>query len=495
MDPQKHFSFIELLEEQLAKMPKEVHSVSNGNRVRIIDTPHVWGKPMTEDGVKEGALASVGDLAKTVKQIIGGATVKVDIVSLNPPGGLFETAVWEGLEQIAQSGKQVLVRFLFGYVPFRDTVTKFTSSLADFCQVKAFPMNKMTILIGQLYQYLNPSWNHAKIVAADGAVAVVGGHNLWDNAYGQYPPVHDISVQVIGPAAADAQKFADFIWCNGGTNLVVHQIGGNYKRAELDAGAARNQVTVPRLDLPGPAHGKAPDWPAGRILSLGRAGTIGNSGYNASDIAKRLIIKNAQRSLKICQQDLLFLGMNADGEHLVCDWIAEAMIANPGLTVQIIVSPIGASGGGDQYSWGCGAIYTYQFITRQLYLKSGADLRIIDKLTSRLQVAPFCFTAVSFDQEGTDYCWPGARHVSRFGPRDKIPRGDYAPAPGNHSKVYLADDYAYYVGSDNLYPHNLAEFGYLIEGDPVAMFIADYWNKVWKYSEPHVVTDEMKGPL
>ncbi len=67
------------------------------------------------------------------------------------------------------------------------------------------------------------------------------------------------------------------------------------------------------------------------------------------------------------------------------------------------------------------------------------------------------------------------------------------PAPGNHAKFILADDKAAYVGSDNLYPHRLAEFGYLIEGEAAEDLLVNYWQKLWPYAQRNIVHDEERG--
>src|SRR5690606_15302562 len=211
-------------------------------------------------------------------------------------------------------------------------------------------------------------------------------------------------------------------------------------------------------------------------------------------------IKHAQKTLRICQQDLLFLSSTKLANHQVCHWIAEALIASPGLQVQIVVSPIDGSGGGQQYSWGSGAIGTYRALQKILLKKLAEQAHAIPdafpQALQRLQVAPFCFTDVKFTAEGEDYKWPDVPEklqAFRFNPRNSLvrqnPNNKKPPAPGNHAKFYLADDSVYYVGSDNLYPHNLAEFGYLVEGDSVAD-LRKNWDHVWKYSSPHVVTEE-----
>jgi hypothetical protein len=300
-------------------------------------------------------------------------------------------------------------------------------------------------------------------------------------------------VQVIGQAAADTQNFVNWLWQQGGNLLEVRKITPAYKTESLPAGPSRNQTCV--IDLRHDHYSPIPDtgqrWCDGRVLTLGRGGLLGG---NASDVAKETLIRGARHSLKICQQDLFFTGFTKVEDHKVCQWIADALLATPALEVSIVVSPKNAAAYGAQYSWGHGASGTFaglkDIITAKVKQRS-SDLTAADGVLKRLHVAPFCFTEVYFKAEGTDYEWPDAPSTSvigRFEPGSMTPTVlGFQPAPGNHAKVYIADDACYYVGSDNLYPHNLAEFGFLIEGDSVVDLLQNYWNQVWKYSGPREV--------
>lgn len=64
--------------------------------------------------------------------------------------------------------------------------------------------------------------------------------------------------------------------------------------------------------------------------------------------------------------------------------------------------------------------------------------------------------------------------------------GDKHIGIANHAKLYIIDDRAFYVGSDNFYPCSFQEFGFLIQ-DPAATgrLLKEYWNKLWKYSADH----------
>ena len=57
-----------------------------------------------------------------------------------------------------------------------------------------------------------PWRNSSKIVAADGARAVVGGHNLWSNHYLGADPVHDVSGLIEGSVVDAAHRFCDRLW-------------------------------------------------------------------------------------------------------------------------------------------------------------------------------------------------------------------------------------------------------------------------------------------
>ncbi|MEQ1935189.1 MAG: hypothetical protein ABL962_15115 [Fimbriimonadaceae bacterium] len=128
----------------------------------------------------------------------------------------------------------------------------------------------------------------------------------------------------------------------------------------------------------------------------------------------------------------------------------------------------------------------------------------------RLCVAPLAFTSpVPGTKEGETYRWPDVPKrlwAYRFGTSFlPIPLPDFKtmgwsllklrlpdgkpPAPGNHAKVFMVDGKAYVVGSDNLYPHDLAEFSYLVEGPAVDEFKTSYWNEVWRYSGKLCVSD------
>ncbi|WP_205522546.1 hypothetical protein [Myxococcus eversor] len=270
---------------------------------------------------------------------------------------------------------------------------------------------------------------------------------------------------------------------------------------------------------------------ATRVLSIGKYWNGPSMELNyqkASEVMKEELIKGAKTILRLSQMDLVSAWKKKWSSHVVCHWIMEALLANPKLEVQVVVSPLDAGAGaeGDQYSFGSGACRTFELF--QYYMSHAvdtdallpdADVRV--RALERLHIAPFYFTEVPKDKtrEGETYFWPkltpegytatlkqtslvedppskgvigsAVESVKKASGAvyDKVPS-----APGNHSKIMIVDDASYVVGSDNLYPGFLSEFNYLVEGAPaVRDLLRTYWTPLWHYSGPHCVNPRCVG--
>ena len=82
---------------------------------------------------------------------------------------------------------------------------------------------------------------------------------------------------------------------------------------------------------------------------------------------------------------------------------------------------------------------------------------LIDLLCRHFHLAPFRF--------GPDASWPGKHPI------------------GNHGKFWMVDDRYFYIGSDNLYPVDLQEFGYILDDRAAAAELKrSYWNPLWRWS-------------
>ena len=62
---------------------------------------------------------------------------------------------------------------------------------------------------------------------------------------------------------------------------------------------------------------------------------------------------------------------------------------------------------------------------------------------------------------------------------------------GNHAKLLVADDTTFYLGSQNLYLSDLAEFGLIVDDEEItAELMEDYWTPMWTTS----VRTAVSGP-
>jgi murine toxin len=427
------------------------------------------------------------------------------------------------------------------------------------------------------------TWNHSKIIAVDGTEALVGGHNLNMDLFTSYPPVHDVSVVVHGEAAYGSQLFLNKMW-ECGNDLVTKEYLDVATLSWKNGDSDRSKPTDP-LSSPGAAsymsscqrrliqmheNGVADELPiredndqnqdiraqdlqtlidlekdvfpgeydrydkfrdykrASRMLSVGKYWTGPNAATDyqkASEVMKEQLIKNAKRIIRMSQMDLISAWKKNWSDHVVCQWIMEALLANKDLRVQVVVSPLDAGAGaeGDQYSFGSGAVRTFDLIKYYMTHNPQTDAALDGRdgaradALKRLHIAPFYFTDLVSEKqpiEGVTYKWPDLSAEGYTATLKQPPLSEKPPskgiigsaalsvinasghiynkvpsAPGNHAKIMIIDDELYVVGSDNLYPGSLSEFNYLVEGkEAVNDLLESYWCPVWRYSGPHGYT-------
>jgi hypothetical protein len=432
------------------------------------------------------------------------------------------------------------------------------------------------------------TWNHTKIISVDGTEALVGGHNLNMDLFRSYPPVHDVSNVVHGEAAYGAQLFLNQMWVCGTDLFTKESLNTDnltwvnrdseanepsdplvqpdvvaYMKTKQDALIAMHKSGVQTgVDRPY-NNGEQPipegvrdqdlqtisdlnlevfpyrviyntyeGWSdykqATRILTLGKYwnGPEQTTDFQkASEIMKECLIKNAKRTIKMSQMDIVSAWKKNWSDHHVCIWVLEALLANPNLQVQIVVSPLDAGAGaeGDQYSFGSGASRTFDLLKYYMTHDVATDAPLDDpdgkraNALTRLYVAPFYFTdqvPAGYTIEGDTYKWPNLSKEGYTATLKQKPLADQPPshgvigsaawsvlnasgynnnkvpsAPGNHAKIMIVDDELYIVGSDNLYPGFLSEIDYMVEGaDAVNELITLYWNPLWQYSGPHAIS-------
>ncbi|AYV45200.1 hypothetical protein CFHF_03675 [Caulobacter flavus] len=458
------------------------YAVTGGNSLSLLQTPNLWGQDPAKNDYWTGETKPAHELVAAVEDIVAGARQSIDLSTLwPPPNGLFRDAIHRGLHRIpAKARTSVVMRVLAGLpLPANGAQAMDKAYLTH----KVFPQIDFWLAgLGappEIPIYLcaqTPmlgSWNHAKLLIVDGREMLIGGHNMWDPSYCGFAPVHDLSVRIQGPAVQAPQAFLNRLWAHAARNRTIttprlprpgeHAWSRRYHRGEF-AYAALSRIAADPHAPPPPASETS-----GRMLGLGRLGAgverVSRAG-EASATARVLAIRSAERLIRISQQDLVFLKV---GDELAANATVIAALADAihkKVEVQIVLSnPDAKDGAGAAYVAG-GPLAAVQVLVDQMMRRHGMSLSAaIARCQEFATVAPLRVRA-----DPGEWRWV-------CGP---------ACEPANHAKVYIIDDRAFYVGSDNLYPipplnEGLQEFGCLVEDDAmVADLVETYWTPLWK---------------
>ena len=452
-------------------------------------------------------------------QSIIGAQAAVDITALQPvPDDRFLAALRNAVTMLARSQRAVTIRILVGQYPpdNADPQALLAQLVRD---AKAVPGARLAVYASAKRSCSGTpscgsvSWNHAKIVAVDGRTVLVGGHNMWSEDYLVAEPVHDVSMLVHGGAAIDAHHHADRLWdyvCDHRGGLVavssfVYRGGSaaiepdcletmrmppaapDSKPRDSKPRDSKPRDSKPAGSKPGdanpgdskpgdakprdskPADAKPGDAkPGAAMLATGRLGAGMTDHFgNQDDLARDLIFGAARHGIVAAQQDVAF-GM--PGKHapiypeLTLKAWAEFMLAGCG-DVFLVLSNLGARGHGpNDYSNGVPlqAVAEKMLTVAQAH-SSLSRPALVDLLCRHFHLAPFRF--------GPDASWPGGAAI------------------GNHAKFWMVDGRYFYLGSDNLYPVDLQEFGYIVDdGVAAAQLRRAYWDPLWRWSRAAAIS-------
>lgn len=468
-------SIYELLGGKTSPNNGVTYGLSDGNNVdELLTTPNLWGhNPAVDDYEPAGQ-----NLVDAIRGLVSKAAHSVDISTLysiaDPfPTGLFLDAIRDGIHMSAKAGRKFAVRILVGAQYVRPIVAldKFLSDL----QIP----DGIPVYVGVMQSDL-VSWNHSKLIIVDGKSAIAGGHNLWSDTYCGFAPVHDVSLRLSGPAVAVAQAFLNVQWSVVARYSRTADVTKRYwSEMYLDKRHHPNALPVIKHAVPA-ATGST------RVLSLARMGSKlvpSNHNANASREARIAAVYGAQKHIRLSQQMLGsrdYGGVDDRFFHALCQQVVN------GIELTLIISDDGATNSsGAPYS-GYGVAKTAELIAsevRRITGKSGDEL--LGLLKDRVRIGPVrIYDKQPGDPDAKSWKWRKDKAV-----------GEKVIEPGNHAKVYIIDEQAYYVGSDNAYAipttdEGLQEFGFLISGeDETKKFLGDYWDKFWKYSSQFQFTD------
>jgi phosphatidylserine/phosphatidylglycerophosphate/cardiolipin synthase-like enzyme len=411
-------------------------------------------------------------IVNRIYDLIAGARSSVDVTLLQPaPDTRFLGTLRAAFGALARSGRSVSIRVLVGQYPPSNTDTR------DFLEkvgadVKDVPGAHVRLSVAAMRSCTSFddcdsfSWNHSKIISVDGREALVGGHNLYSRDYLVDDPVSDLSMRISGPAAASASGFVDALWQYVCTNISQSK--------SISLSGFPDNSCPPSVVRASAAASKG----GVLIMAVGRFGAgITKDFANHSDLARDLMLGAAKHDIKIVQQDL---GFNfARGDTLFpesnLERIVTFLMRGKG-DVYIVLSNQGSHGPDG------GAYFNGVPLTALAH-------RLRDMVVARIEARdPQSRYAVRTGPDPANAILCDHVHLApfRFGPDDKW--SDHATF-GTHAKFWMIDDRAFYIGSDNMYPVNLQEYGYIVDDRKAAGELLDaYWKPLWQWSQRAAVS-------
>ncbi|MET9610235.1 phospholipase D-like domain-containing protein [Streptomyces sp. NPDC006512] len=456
----------------------------------LLQTPGCWGDPTCTDRPGTRRL-----LDKT-REDISKARQSVDISTLAPfPDGAFQDAIVAGLKEAAQQGNRLQVRVMVGAAPIYHA-NVVPSSYRDELVTRLGPdAANITLNVASMTTSKTAfSWNHSKLVVVDGESVITGGINSWKKDYlDTAHPVSDVDLALSGPAAGSAGRYLDTLWDWTCRNK------GNWSWSAAWFASSNGAGCLPTLPRPAspPAGGDVP------VLAVGGLGvgirqndpasafrpalptapdtkcgiglpdrTNADRDYdtvNPEESALRALVASATEHIEISQQDV----------HATCPPLPRydvrlydvlAAKLNSGVKVRIVVSDPANGGlvGSNGYS----------------QIKSLSEVG--DALRGRL-------TALTGDEGRAKAAMCQNLQLATFRSSDSPTWADGKPY-AQHHKLVSVDDSAFYIGSKNLYPSWLQDFGYIVESPAAARQLATgLLAPQWRYSQATATYDHTRG--
>eukprot|EP00581_Thalassiosira_minuscula_P020018 CAMPEP_0183714334 /NCGR_PEP_ID=MMETSP0737-20130205/8881_1 /TAXON_ID=385413 /ORGANISM="Thalassiosira miniscula, Strain CCMP1093" /LENGTH=671 /DNA_ID=CAMNT_0025943241 /DNA_START=123 /DNA_END=2138 /DNA_ORIENTATION=- len=420
-------------------------------------------------------------LPEIMGEILSRTTVWADVLSLGPPDGRFMDSFKNALatiaENAAESEKPVTIRMMFGNIIGLPTNC---NAVRDMLTADLPEDANIHLWIGAWRR--GASWNHAKIIAVDGKYLHTGGHNMWDGHYLDYNPIHDLSLELEGGCALDGHKFAndqwDFVesehetfWGTIGSKMPDHLPQAAHTRvtiSEWPQGEASEHAPVFRASFVADLAEEVED--AIPIITVGRYGALTNVERPADD-AFIAMFNSAQTIIRLALQDLgpvcipntkiplpgtswpktYFAALGKAIWERGVD--VEILLSNPASVPGSLTPLEGAYGNG----WDCNDVSAELIKTIKEEFPDAEDDDLRQKVSDNLRV---CFI-----REECGNTWEDGMTM------------------GMHAKHFIIDDIALYIGSQNLYVCDLAEWGVVIDDEEkVKAMMDEYWNPMWEHS-------------
>ncbi|UXY25489.1 phospholipase D-like domain-containing protein [Streptomyces sp. HUAS TT20] len=497
--PTPHLDSVEsALREVSPGLEGQVWERTNGNTLDagggdpsdwLLQTPGCW------DDAACAQRPGTRKLLAKMEENISKATRTVDISSLAPfPDGAFQDAIVAGLKKSAEAGNRLKVRVLVGAAPIYH-VNVVPSKYRDELRTElGDAANNVTLNVASMTTSKTGfSWNHSKLLVVDGQSVITGGINNWKNDYVDTThPVSDVDLALSGPAARSASRYLDQLWswtCDNRSNS-----------SKVWFASSQGADCMPSLDgdvHPGVANGDVPVMAVGG-LGVGIKNVDPSSSFrpalptasdtkclvgvhdytnadrdydtvNPEESALRALIGSAEDHVEISQQD-----MNATCPPLprydirLYDALAGKLA--DGVKVRIVVSDPanrGAIGSGG-YSQIKSLNEISDVLRKRLELVTGGLPQAEAAMCANLQLAS--------SRSSDSATWADGKPYAQ------------------HHKLVSVDGSAFYIGSKNLYPAWLQDFGYIVESPTAAgQLKTNLLDPQWTYSRATATYDYTRG--
>eukprot|EP00980_Cylindrotheca_fusiformis_P016001 scaffold4703_cov108-Cylindrotheca_fusiformis.AAC.9 len=482
----------EVLRKKHSKHHKTLWNISSGEVVGpIMFTPKdAFTRDPDEDPPKSGHDVW---LPETIGDVIARTEEWCDITELSPPDGPFMEHVKRGLAELCKRKtviNRIVIRMMFGnIVGFPVNCNQIMADLTKDLPPDA--NKKIRLWVGAWRK--GTSWNHSKIVAVDGKYLWTGGHNWLEYHYLKHDPVVDMSVRLNGPVAVDAHFYANKQWsyiqryqstCRGhfidqcisdGLDLPfkgrVSVTEFPCESSEFPPNYIRRKKHELKTERQKMMENECSDMKCVPVLTLGRQGTLFHKD-RPSDDAFVAMIASTKSILRISQQDIGPLKVPGTKNCVPgLDWpkktikaLAKIIWENDAHVEMALSNPNSIPGGqtivNGEYGFGWTCVDVASEIIKRMrkMYPDGTDAMLRQKVQNNLRISYI-------------RCPPG-RTAYKSG-----------TTIGLHTKHFIIDGMCAYIGSQNLYMSDLAEWGIAVDNyEAVQKMMNEYWNPMWKCS-------------
>jgi hypothetical protein len=413
----------------------------------------------------------------------------------------FQLQIIDQICQIAARTRQTItIRYLEGNPALRGVLPdKYFHFFNEMKQKYAGGLTNVT-LYAATFNYpwdrvtsgLTPgSWNHAKIVAVDGVASIVGGQNYWSDYIprpGSRPP-YDVSMRLNGKATSSAHGFANFLW-----SYVANPSGKSTQHKSWKFGAPNAGNELPPAfsssNFPSPTSGGIP------VLAVGNLGLW--EAFESRTVAEEFVFAstvsptNTYSKIMSATNKVMYFPFSSWDYSLSKSMQASTTTRNlmfhsveTNGHIRISQQKIANTDAVTQSGY---VIWPGEFLDAMIYALKDKNASI-DILLSNHVSGSNIYGGYSDDMGGL--ALQGVIHTKLLNALGgdahrttelmkkltikQMPSNSY-----NHAKVWIVDNKVFYIGSDNIYPGYLQEYGYVV-GDErtTSYFIANYWDNVW----------------